>query len=126
MRSSSLPICLLAVWLALLPFPAWAAGPSRETDEERWLFLPKHQPWIAASLSLACNGLGQFYNGEPEKGRTMLAGWLTFPLALGVDSLTGGSFVRVFSLGANAVIKIWSVTDAYQRAGPLPSPAPSP
>lgn len=113
------------VALGLVPLPV-NATPSPGPMEDKWLFLPKHQPWIAVSLSLACNGLGQFYNGEPEKGSTMLAGWLTFPLAYAVDSLTGGSFVRVFSLGANAVIKIWSVSDAYQGALPSPAPTKSP
>lgn len=104
--------------------PAQAAMPA-SGQAGTWLFLPRGNRLIASGLSLAWNGTGQLYNGEPEKGLGMMAGWLAFPLAWGLDSLTGGSYVRFFAFTANMGIKAWSVTDAYQQAAPPPSLVPT-
>ena len=92
---------------------------------DTWLFLPRGNPWLAGGLSLAWNGTGQLYNGQTEKGLGMMSGWLAFPLAWGLDSLTGGSYVRLFAFTANLGIKAWSVTDAIQQAAPPAPPPPS-
>ncbi|MEB3223439.1 MAG: hypothetical protein VKS61_15295 [Candidatus Sericytochromatia bacterium] len=107
---------LLAILLVgfLLTAPARAA--EVPVADDRWLWLPRRNPAVAASLSLAWNGTGQLYNGDTEKGLGMMAGWLAFPLAFGIDSLTGGSWLRLFAFGANAGIKVWSVTDAWSGA----------
>lgn len=105
-----------------LPAPATAPAIA---PSGTWLFLPRGNRLIASSLSLAWNGTGQLYNGETEKGLGMMAGWLAYPLAWGLDSLTGGSYVRLFAFTANIGIKAWSVTDAYQQAAPTPGLVPS-
>jgi hypothetical protein len=117
---------LLAPVLAGLLLTAPAAAAEEAPAEDRWLWLPRHNPAIAATLSLAWNGTGQLYNGETEKGLGMMAGWLVFPLAFGVDSLTGGSWLRLFAFSANAGIKAWSVTDAWAGASGSPPPASAP
>ena len=103
------------------PAPAAAATPG---PAGTWLFLPRGNRLVASSLSLGLNGLGQVYNGETEKGLGMMSGWLAYPLAWGLDSLTGGSYVRLFAFTANMGIKAWSVTDAWQMAAP-PTPPPA-
>lgn len=105
------------------PAPAATAAPA---PGGTWLFMPRGNRWIASSLSLAWNGTGQLYNGETEKGLGMMAGWLAFPAAWGLDALTGGSYVRLFAFTANMGIKAWSVTDAWNNAVPAPvSPPPA-
>lgn len=89
--------------------------------------MPTGNRVLAASLSLLVNGWGQHYNGEPEKGNLMMATLLTFPLAYGLDYLTGGAYMRVFSYTIIVGVKGWSVVDAYQNGGPklVPVPVPS-
>lgn len=100
---------------------AWAAAEATSPRDDRWLGLPRRQPAIAVSLSLACNGLGQYYNGDSEKGTVMLASWLAFPVAYALDTLMGSGYLRLFAVGTNLGIKVWSVSDALQGAT-LPSP----
>lgn len=92
--------------------------------------LPTQNRLLAASMSLAVNGWGQHYNGDHEKGNLMMATLLTFPIAYGLDYLTGGAYMRVFSYTIITGIKAWSVVDAYQHAVPPPvpvlKPSPSP
>ncbi|MEB3330418.1 MAG: hypothetical protein VKQ33_14430 [Candidatus Sericytochromatia bacterium] len=116
---------LAAALVGSLPMAAPAVA-SEPPEDEHWLWLPRHNPAIAASLSLALNGAGQLYNGETEKGVGMMAGWLAFPLAFGVDALTGGGWLRLFAFSANAGIKAWSVTDAWAGASRSLLPAPPP
>jgi hypothetical protein len=128
-------LTLVAIAAALTAAPAAAAADAPATPAPSptsapapagtWLFLPRGNRLVATSLSLAVNGLGQLYNGETEKGLGMMSGWLAFPVAWGLDSLTGGSYVRLFAFGANLGIKAWSATDAWQQAVPAPSPAAS-
>lgn len=99
------------------PAPVPAATPA---PGGTWLFLPRGNRWLAGGLSLAWNGTGQLYNGETEKGLGMMAGWLAFPVAWGLDTLTGGSYVRLFAFTANMGVKAWSVTDAWNNAVPTP------
>ena len=146
MRYLLLPCLLLAgtagaAWAAPSPAPSASPAPraaspapsaSPSPAPRTYLGLPTQNRVIAASLSLAVNGWGQHYNGEPEKGNLMMASLLTFPVAYGLDYLTGGAYMRVFSFTVISGIKAWSVVDAYQRAVPppvpvtAPSPSPSP
>jgi hypothetical protein len=101
--------------------PAPAPSPAVRT----FLGLPTGNRAIALGLSLAVNGLGQFYNGDAEKGRLMMAPLLVFPVAYGFDALTGGAYMRIFAYAINLSIKPWSMWDAYQHAVP-PAPSPTP
>lgn len=108
------------------PSPAPSAGPAVRT----FLGLPTGNRAVAAGLSLAVNGLGQFYNGDGDKGKLMMAPLLVFPVAYGFDALTGSAYMRIFAFAINLSIKPWSVYDAWQNAvppppAPTPSPAPS-
>lgn len=94
------------------------ATPSPAPAPPSFLWLPRHNRLIAVSLSLGFNGLGQIYNGDTERGLSMMAGWLSYPLAYAIDTLTQTSYLRVFSFTLNAGVKGWSVWDAYQGAGP--------
>lgn len=121
-------VCLtgaLVAWPLNAVAASPAPGPSPTPSLSPRLFwgLPTGNPAVAVGLSAAVNGLGQHYNGEPEKGNVMLASLLAFPLAWGVDSLTGGATMRVFAYALIAGVKGWSLWDAYQNA---PSNAPSP
>lgn len=107
------------------PAPVASASPAPRT----YLGLPTQNRVLAASLSLVVNGWGQYYNGDHEKGNLMMASLLTFPVAYGLDYLTGGAYMRVFSFTIITGVKAWSVVDAYQNAvppAPRPSPSPSP
>jgi hypothetical protein len=105
------------------PTPAKSVAPS---DSGHWLFLPRGNRLLAATLSLGLNGTGQLYNGENEKGLGMMAGWLAFTAAYGFDELIGTGYLRAFAFAANAGIKVWSVADAWQQAGPAPAPSATP
>lgn len=123
------PALMLAMLAAAPAAAADAPAPAATlalAPSGTWLFLPRGNRLIAGSLSLAFNGAGQLYNGETEKGLGMMSGWLAYPLAWGLDSLTGGSYVRLFAFTANMGIKAWSVTDAWQQAAPAPAPSPAP
>jgi len=117
--------CLLAVGLVatVLAAPVGAApeGAPAAVETRRYMGLETGKPLVAAGLSLAVSGWGQHYNGEPEKGNMMLASLLTFPVAYGLDTLTGGSMMRVFTFVLLTGVKGWSVYDAYHSARPLPA-----
>lgn len=117
----SAPAALAAESPAPKPTPAPVVVPSQHPGY--FLGIPRGNRVVAASMSLAFNGLGQLYNDDREKAAGMMAAWLTFPLAVGVDSLTGLSYGRLFTYLLNLSIKGWSVVDAYQ--GAVPSPAAS-
>lgn len=107
---------------AAKPSPAPSASPAVRT----FLGLPTGNRAVAAGLSLAVNGLGQFYNGDGDKGKLMMAPLLVFPVAYGFDYLTGSAYMRIFAFAINLSIKPWSVYDAWQNAVPPPSPSPVP
>lgn len=104
--------------LAALAAPVGAAPEAAPSPEpvRRYMGLPTGKPLVAAGLSLAVSGWGQHYNGDAEKGNMMLASLLTFPVAYGLDTLTGGSMMRVFTFVLLTGVKGWSVYDAYQHA----------
>lgn len=117
------------------PSPAAPVEPASATVVPTFLGVPKGNRWIAGTASLMVNGLGQYYNGETANGNLMAASLLTFPLAYGVDALTGSPYMRIFSFTAITMVKVWSVWDAftYTPAPPSvpkpktsPTPAPSP
>lgn len=92
------------------PSPAATAVP------RRFFGLPTGNPFLAGTLSLALNGLGQAYNGEDDKSRLMMGSLLTFPMAYGVDVLTGKAYMRTFSFAIITAVKAWSVWDAMTDA----------
>lgn len=118
--------------MSLAAGPAWAQSPSPAPSvapspvPETFFGLPRGNRAIAVTLSTVVSGLGQHYNGEPEKGNLMLASLLTFPVAYGLDTLTDGAVLRVFSFVILVGVKGWSVIDAYQHAVPAPAPTPKP
>lgn len=78
--------------------------------------LPAGEPFIAAGLSLAVNGAGQFYNHQSAKGWWCLAPVLAYPAAWLLDFGLGGAAFRM----ADAVLiigtKVYAAWDAYQEA----------
>lgn len=110
-----------ALWPALVvaaqaaPAPGFVPAP---LPPEQALFssLPPHDPRIAAGLSLAVNGAGQFYNHESAKGWWLLAPVVAYPAAWLLDAALGTGYVRfgdtLFIMGTKA----YSVWDAYRTA----------
>lgn len=78
--------------------------------------LPQGDPRIAAGLSLAVNGAGQFYNQQSEKGWWCLAPVLAYPAAWLVDYGMGGAIFRMTDLVLIMGVKAYSAWDAYQEA----------
>ncbi len=79
-------------------------------------FLPKRDPNTAALLSLAVNGAGQFYNGEPAKGWWMLAPWALYPVAWVADEYLQTGYFRTGVVVLGLGTKGYSVWDAYFTA----------
>lgn len=124
-----------SVALGGLALSAWAAWPgaalaqpaaASPAPEVRFLGLERGDPRLAAGLSLAVSGLGQYYNGEPEKGNWMLGSLAIFPAAWALDALTGSAYARTFAFVLLATVKGVSVHDAWTHASPPPSPAGGP
>lgn len=88
----------------------------------------RRNPASAGCLSCIIPGLGQFYNGQPEKGCLqfgMVSGGVTYAFFVGMaelyDSFGGGSSdssdaVFYGSLGVAAFAWLWSVIDAAESA----------
>jgi len=79
-------------------------------------WLPPHEPWIAAGLSLGVNGLGQVYNGDLDRAWWAIAPALAYPVAWGVDALTGSNVARTATVVWWTGAKAWSSWDAYHEA----------
>ncbi|HEY9899425.1 MAG TPA: hypothetical protein V6D00_09610 [Pantanalinema sp.] len=79
-------------------------------------FLPQKDPRIAAGLSLAVNGTGQFYNGETAKGWWCLAPVLAYPLAWALDGALGSGYFRAGDALVIIGTKAYSALDAYRVA----------
>ena len=88
-------------------------------------------PKVAALLSAALPGLGQFYNRQWAKGASFLLGTLIIDSSLGVTSETMTVFQSAFFGGQGAPINVgsfvlrmlplvaiamWSITDAARTA----------
>jgi len=83
----------------------------------------KHQPVLAAILSLLVPGLGQIYAGKQERGATILvAGIVVGTLAMISQTLflayaAGAFWWYRLPLTAYALIFwIWQLVDAYKQA----------
>ena len=99
-----------------------ARQPTATSEKQR------KDPALAGCLSCVIPGLGQFYNGEPEKGCLqfgMFSGGIAFSVAIGMaelyDSFGGGSSdssnaAFYASLGVAAFGWLWSVVDASESA----------
>ena len=146
--SSKRPLAVLVVMGALLASPsAWAAGvvktpvdragpiasataspdvsiPERSdslsVSGSPFDWLPPHDPWIAAGLSLGVNGLGQVYNGDWDRAWWAWAPVLAYPCAWGLDALTGSNAARTTTVIWWTGAKVWSCWDAYHEAARLP------
>lgn len=79
-------------------------------------WLPPHEPWIAAGLSLGVNGLGQVYNGDWDRAWWAWAPLLAYPVAWGIDSLAGSNVARTATVVWWTGAKAWSSWDAYHEA----------
>lgn len=78
--------------------------------------LPQRDPLLAAGLSLAVNGAGQFYNHQSEKGWWCLAPVLVYPAAWLLDFGLGGAVLRMTDVVLILGVKVYSTWDAYQEA----------
>lgn len=79
-------------------------------------FLPPHDPRIAAGLSLAVNGTGQFYNGQTAKGWWYLSPVLAYPVAWALDAALGSGYFRAGDALLIIGTKVYSTIDAYRVA----------
>lgn len=75
---------------------------------------PRKNPWIAFALSLNIPGAGQFYNGEPKKATTMLAGMIG-GLAIATHAQTDDGELNT-QMGVGILVmagcSLWSMIDA--------------
>ncbi|MEB3298202.1 MAG: hypothetical protein VKO21_01795 [Candidatus Sericytochromatia bacterium] len=78
--------------------------------------LPPRDPWVAAGLSVAVNGLGQAYNGEWDKAWWLFGAWGLYPLAWALDAGTGSGMARTFVTLGMLGAKGWSAWDGWHVA----------
>ena len=88
----------------------------------------RREPSVAGCLSCIIPGLGQFYNGDPEKGClqfgmfsggmtfAFFAGWAEFYNSFGGGSSDSSNAAIYGSLGVAAFGWLWSVIDATETA----------
>lgn len=81
--------------------------PRLDLTKEEW-----RTPWVAAALSAAGIGLGQFYNGETIKGTLFLAGFFGTLFALPLFTAINPVFVM-------AMVWAAAVADAWRSAGKI-------
>jgi len=86
--------------------------------------LPPREPWIAAGLSLAITGSGQFYNRDSAKGWWLFGTLATYPVAMAIDAWTGSGYARVSAFTLMMAAKGYSVWDAYHTASASASATP--
>ncbi|HUQ69507.1 MAG TPA: signal peptidase I [Planctomycetaceae bacterium] len=81
------------------------------------------KPWVAASLSMLCCGLGQIYCGRAGRGLVMYSLSMLFGPIVIATVMTGSSLpwliAFLLSLIAIAVVTIGSVIDAHRLAKSL-------
>lgn len=106
--------------------PAPEPMPSVSLPLEQAVFagLPPRQPWLAAGLSLALTGTGQFYNRESAKGFWLFGTLATYPLAMALDAWTGTGYARVGAFSLMVAAKGYSVWDAFRTAEASASATP--
>lgn len=86
--------------------------------------LPQGQPWIAAGLSIALTGTGQFYNHDSPKGWWLFGTLATYPLAMAIDAWTGSGYARVSAFTLMMAAKGYSAWEAYHTAKASASATP--
>jgi len=119
---------------SLLTFAAPAAAETPPTDamptvslpfEQAVLSgLPPREPWIAAGLSLAITGSGQFYNRDSLKGWWLFGSLATYPVAMAIDAWTGSGYARVGAFTLMMAAKGYSAWDAFHTASASASATP--
>jgi len=109
------------VWLAaapavppVVPPAAVVVSPARETLTLPGL--PPDDPWVAAGLSFAVNGLGQAYNGDWDKAWWLLGAWGLYPAAWALDAGTGSGTARTLVTVGMLGAKGWACWDAWHGA----------
>lgn len=123
---------LLSLAIPLAAVPAGAAPapeppmPAVSLPLEQAVFagLPPREPWIAAGLSLALTGTGQFYNRESVKGWWLFGTLATYPVAMAIDAWTGSGYARVGAFSLMVAAKGYSVWDAFRTAEASASATP--
>lgn len=105
------PLLVLALATTSLPLDYIHPRPAARS----FFGLPARNPWVAGSLSLALDGGGQFYNGQPTLGWWLLAPDLAYPLAWGADTLMGSSSLRLMDLALILGSKGYSIWQAYHQ-----------
>jgi signal peptidase I len=82
--------------------------------------LHERKPWVAASLSMLCCGLGQLYCGRAGRGLVMYSLAMMFGPLVIATVLSGSSWpwlvVFLLSLAAVLVITLGSIIDAHRLA----------
>ncbi len=86
--------------------------------------LPPRQPWLAAGLSVAITGTGQFYNRDSTKGWILFGTLATYPLAMAIDAWTGSGYARVGAFTLMMAAKGYSAWEAYHTAAASASATP--
>lgn len=86
--------------------------------------LPPREPWIAAGLSLAVTGSGQFYNRNSPLGWWLFGTLATYPVAMAVDAWTGSGYARVGAFSLMVAAKGYSVWEAFHTASASASATP--
>ena len=124
---------LLMVGILLAFAPAAAAEPppadampavSLPLEQAVLAGLPPREPWIAAGLSLAITGSGQFYNRDSVKGWWLFGTLATYPVAMAIDAWTGSGYARVGAFTLMMAAKGYSAWDAFHTASASASATP--
>lgn len=86
--------------------------------------LPPREPWIAAGLSVAVTGAGQFYNRDSTRGYWLFGTLATYPLAMAIDAWTGSGYARVGAFTLMMAAKGYSAWEAFHTAQASASATP--
>uniref|UniRef100_A0A7C2K1E1 Signal peptidase I n=1 Tax=Schlesneria paludicola TaxID=360056 RepID=A0A7C2K1E1_9PLAN len=77
----------------------------------------ERKPWVAASLSMLCCGLGQIYCGRAGRGLVLYSLSMMFGPLVVATVLSGSSViwlvVFLVNLAAVVVVTLWSIFDAH-------------
>lgn len=86
--------------------------------------LPPRQPWLAAGLSVAVTGSGQFYNRNSPMGWWLFGTLATYPVAMAIDAFTGSGYARVGAFTLMMAAKGYSAWEAFHTAAASASATP--